>query len=54
MKLPMDNFQVSLTGGKNLIQFDADVSVRQQERIVTSLMRPGITYEMMPVERQTE
>ncbi|HXL23072.1 MAG TPA: MgtC/SapB family protein [Candidatus Dormibacteraeota bacterium] len=54
LKLPMDNFQVSLTGGKNLIQFDADVSVRQQEKIVASLIKPGMTYEMMPVERQTE
>jgi putative Mg2+ transporter-C (MgtC) family protein len=54
LKVAMDNFQVSLTGGKNLIQFDADVSVRQQEKIVASLIRPGITYEMMPVERQTE
>jgi putative Mg2+ transporter-C (MgtC) family protein len=49
----LDNFQVSMTGGKNLIQFDADVSRRQQERILTSMTRPGITFEMLPVERQT-
>jgi len=48
----LDNFQVSMTGDKNLIQFDADVSRRQQERILTAMTRPGITFEMLPVERQ--
>jgi putative Mg2+ transporter-C (MgtC) family protein len=47
----LDNFQVSMTGDKNLIQFDADVSRRQQERILTAMTRPGITFEMLPVER---
>jgi putative Mg2+ transporter-C (MgtC) family protein len=54
MNVAVDNLQLSLADGKNLIQFDADVSVRQQEKIVASLMRPGITYEMFPVERQAE
>ncbi|HEY1923967.1 MAG TPA: MgtC/SapB family protein [Candidatus Acidoferrum sp.] len=49
----LDNFQVSMTGEKNLIQFDADVSRRQQERILTAMTRPGITFEMLPVERQS-
>src|SRR5208337_2547666 len=30
----LDNFQVSMTGEKNLIQFDAEVSHRQQERLL--------------------
>ncbi len=50
----LDNFQVSMTGEKNLIQFDADVSHRKQERIFTALTRPGVTCEMLPVERQHE
>jgi putative Mg2+ transporter-C (MgtC) family protein len=54
LKVPVDNFQVSLSGGKNLIQFDADISARQQEKIALSLVKPGITYEMLPVERQAE
>jgi hypothetical protein len=52
MGINLDNFQVSMTGDKNLIQFDADVSRRQQERILTAMTRPGITFEMLPVERQ--
>jgi len=50
----LDNFQVSMAGQKNLIQFDADVSHRKQEKIFTALTRPGVTCEMLPVERQHE
>jgi len=49
MGINLDNFQVSMAGEKNLIQFDADVSRRQQERILTAMTRPGITFEMLPV-----
>jgi len=52
LNIAADNLQVSLTDGKNLIQFDADVNVHQQEKIVGTLMRPGMTYEMIPVDRQ--
>jgi putative Mg2+ transporter-C (MgtC) family protein len=54
LDVAVDNLHLSLTDGKNLIQFDADVSARQQEKIVASLMKPGITYEMLPVEQQAE
>jgi len=50
----MDNFQVSMAGEKNLIQFDADVSHRKQEKIFAGLTRPGVTVEMLPVERQQQ
>ncbi len=52
--ITLDNFQVSMAGQKNLIQFDADVSHRKQEKIFTALTRPGVTCEMLPVERQHE
>lgn len=48
----LDNFQVSMASEKNLIQFDADVSRREQERIFVALTKPGVTVEMLPVERQ--
>jgi putative Mg2+ transporter-C (MgtC) family protein len=51
LKVTLDNLQVSMTGAKNLMQFDADVSHRQQERIFEALTKPGITVEMLPVER---
>jgi putative Mg2+ transporter-C (MgtC) family protein len=52
LKVGIDNFHMSLAGDKNLIQFDADVSVRQQEKILEALCRPGVRCEMLPVERQ--
>jgi putative Mg2+ transporter-C (MgtC) family protein len=50
--IELDNFQVSMTGEKHLIQFDAEVSHRQQESIVTSMTRPGVTFEMLPFQRK--
>lgn len=52
LKVGIDNFQVSLSGGKNLIQFDAEVSTHQQEKILKALCKPGMSCEMVPVERQ--
>ncbi|HXJ04429.1 MAG TPA: MgtC/SapB family protein [Candidatus Acidoferrum sp.] len=53
LKIGIDNFQVSLAGDKNLIQFDAEVTTHQQERILAALCKPGVNCEMMPVERQS-
>jgi putative Mg2+ transporter-C (MgtC) family protein len=52
LKVGIDNFQVSLAGEKNLIQFDAEVTTHQQEKILAALCRPGVSCEMLPVERQ--
>ena len=52
LKVPIDNFQVSLSGEKNLIQFDAEVSTHQQDKILQALCKPGMSCEMLPVERQ--
>jgi len=54
LNIKLDNFQASVTGEKHLIQFDADVTQRQQERVLTQMTRPGISLEMLPVERQLE
>jgi putative Mg2+ transporter-C (MgtC) family protein len=52
LRVPIDNFQVSLSGEKNLIQFDAEVSTHQQDKILQALCKPGLNCEMIPVERQ--
>jgi hypothetical protein len=52
LNIVLDNFQVSMAGEKNLIQFDVDVTHRQQEKIFSELTKPGVTVEMLPVERQ--
>src|SRR6266436_8939666 len=54
LKVDIDNFQISAAGGKNLVQFDADVSPRQQEKVLAALCKPGVTCEMLPVDRKPE
>ena len=54
LKVKLDNFQISTTGDKHLIQFDADVTHHQQEKVFSAITRPGISVEMLPVERQQE
>lgn len=52
--IKLDNFQVAATGEKHTIQFDADVTHHQQEKVLAAITRPGISLEMLPVERQQE
>jgi hypothetical protein len=54
LNVKLDNFQVSAAGEKHTIQFDADVTHHQQEKVFAALTRPGISVEMLPVERQQE
>lgn len=52
MKLPLDQMSVSLDDGKHILQFEADLSARQQEKVTSKLCELGLAYEMMPAERQ--
>lgn len=52
LKIVIDNFQVSPAGDKNVIQFDAEVTAHQQETILQAVCKPGVSCEMVPVERQ--
>ena len=54
LNIKLDNFQVNITGEKHIIQFDADVTHHQQEQALSAMTRPGISIEMLPVERQSE
>jgi len=53
MKLPLDQMSVSLADGKHILQFEADLSERQQEKVTSKLCELGFAYEMMPAERQS-
>ena len=53
MKLPLDQMSVSLVDAKHILQFEADLSQRQQEKVSAKLCELGLAYEMMPAERQT-
>jgi putative Mg2+ transporter-C (MgtC) family protein len=54
LDIKLNNFRVDVTGEKHLIQFDADVTQKQQSDILAAVTRPGINLEMFPVERQLE
>jgi putative Mg2+ transporter-C (MgtC) family protein len=54
MKVTLDNLHVTVKDGGNVVQFDADVDHRQQERIFAQVGRPGTEIEMYPVERHAE
>jgi putative Mg2+ transporter-C (MgtC) family protein len=52
LKIGIENFQVSATGGENVIQFEAEVTPHQQENVFKTICKPGVTCEMMPIDRQ--
>jgi len=52
MKLPLDQLSVSRDDGKHILQFEADLSQRQQEKVTAKLCELGLAYEMLPGERQ--
>jgi putative Mg2+ transporter-C (MgtC) family protein len=54
LNIKLDNFQVNVTGEKHIIQFDADVTQYQQDKVLSAITRPGVSLEMFPVERQSE
>jgi len=54
MNAKLENLHVSTSGQTHLIQFDSDLRHDQRHKALSALTRPGITVEMLPVERQQE
>jgi len=54
INVKLDNFTVATAGEKHVIEFDADVTHHQQEKVLSAMTRPGISIEMLPIERQQE
>lgn len=54
LKIKMQHFRVSMPGLHSIVEFDAEVSHRQQEKIVAQLDRQGVVTEVVPVEGQHE
>jgi len=54
MKVPMQRFRVSMTGGNSIVEFESVVSHSQQERIVAQLSRQGVITEVTSVEGSHE
>jgi putative Mg2+ transporter-C (MgtC) family protein len=54
MKIAIQHFRVSMTGTSSIVEFESEVSHSQQETIVNSLHRQGVTTEVIPCESHRE
>lgn len=54
LKIPMIHFRVSVAGQTSIVEFEADVSHRQQEEILAQLNRQGVVAEVLPLEGRHE
>jgi putative Mg2+ transporter-C (MgtC) family protein len=54
MKIAIQHFRVSMTGTNSIVEFESEVSHSQQETIVSSLHRQGVTTEVIPLEGRQE
>jgi hypothetical protein len=50
LKISMQHFRVSMSGEKSIVEFEAEVSHRQQEMIVEQFNRQDVITEVVPVE----
>ena len=54
LKVPMQHFRVSMAGNTSIVEFEAEVSHKQQEEILGQLNRKGVITEVVPVEGHRE
>jgi putative Mg2+ transporter-C (MgtC) family protein len=54
LQIVMQHFRVSMLGTNSVVEFEAVVSHKQQELIITQLQRAGITTEVVPIEGHHE
>jgi putative Mg2+ transporter-C (MgtC) family protein len=54
MKVAVRQFRSSMVGVNSIVEFEADVSHSQQEKIVAQLNRKGIVTEVIPLEGHRE
>jgi putative Mg2+ transporter-C (MgtC) family protein len=54
LKIPAQHFRVSMTGSNSIVEFEADVSHKQQEQIVEQLNRQGVVTEVVPLQGHHE
>lgn len=50
LKVPMQQFRVSMAGENSIVEFEAEVNHGQQEKIVSQLNRQGVITEVAPAE----
>jgi hypothetical protein len=54
LKVKPQHFRVSMVGTSSIVEFQAEVGHRQQEKIVEQLNRVGVVTEIVPFEGHRE
>jgi putative Mg2+ transporter-C (MgtC) family protein len=54
LKIPMQHFRTSMAGATSIVEFEAEVTHKQQETILNQLNRQGVITEVAPVEGRQE
>ena len=54
MKIPMQHLRTSMAGATSIVEFEADVTHKQQEAILAQLNRQGVITEVAPIEGHQE
>jgi len=54
MKIPMQHLRTSVAGATSIVEFEADVSNKQEEAILAQLNRQGVITEVAPIEGHQE
>ena len=54
LKVTTRHFRISVVGVNSVVEFEVDVSHKQQETILTRLHRPGVMTEVVPLEGHHE
>lgn len=54
LKISLQHLRISMAGTSSVVEFEADVSHKQQEAILTQLNRQGVVAEVAPVEAHQE
>jgi len=54
MKMTMRHFRESMAGENSIVEFECEVSHKQQETILTQLNRQGVITEVIPLEGHHE
>lgn len=54
IRVPLDDLHVTTVGESHVMEFDANLSHKQQERVFSALCKRGINCEMKPTERSSE
>ena len=54
MKIPMQHLRISMAGATSIVEFEADVTHKQQEAILAQLNRQGVITEVATIEGHQE